>query len=65
MAQSKNTHPGHPVTKQTIPSDKQSSIGCGAATKGIGRGINTTSLALNRGEAKGCGVGNMGRRRED
>jgi hypothetical protein len=60
MPQSKDTHPGHPVTKQTIASDKLSATGCGPATKGHGRGISTTSGALNRGEGTGYGVGSMG-----
>ena len=61
MAQSKNTHPGHPLSRTSIASDRQSAIGVGAATKGEGRGINTTSGALNRGEGKGPGAGSMGR----
>jgi hypothetical protein len=61
MAQSKNNHPGHPFTRSSIPSDRQSAIGVGAATKGEGRGIKQTSLAMNRGEGKGPGAGSMGR----
>jgi hypothetical protein len=57
MAQSKNIHPGHPVKTTSIPSDSKSAIGCGSATKG--GSVNTTSLALNRGEGKGYGAGSM------
>jgi hypothetical protein len=48
MAQPK-VNPAHPVTRVSIPSDHESA-----------KGIHTTSGALNRGEAKGCGVGSMG-----
>lgn len=60
MAQSKNNHPGHPVTHPSIPSDSLSAIGCGKATKGEGHGIKTTSHALNHGEGKSYGAGSMG-----
>jgi hypothetical protein len=63
MAQSKNNHPGHPVTKQTIPSDSMSPIGCGSATKGVGHGIKETSHALNHSEGTSYGAGGMGRGR--
>jgi hypothetical protein len=59
MAQPK-INPEHPVTKSSIASDRQSSIGCGAATKGEGNGISTTSGALNKGEGKSYGAGSMG-----
>jgi hypothetical protein len=59
MAQSKNTHPGHPVKSFSIPSDSKSAMGCGPATKGEGHGINQTSHALNHSEAKGYGAGSM------
>lgn len=60
MAQPK-INPGHPVTHPSIPSDRQSAIGCGAVMKGTGRGIKQTSGAMNRGEGKGPGAGSMGR----
>jgi len=53
-------NPAHPVTKSSIASDRISSIGCGAATKGQGNGISTTSGALNRGDSKSYGAGSMG-----
>jgi hypothetical protein len=59
MAQPK-INPGHPVIKSSIASDRLSSIGCGAATKGEGNGISTTSGALNRGDSKSYGAGSMG-----
>jgi hypothetical protein len=61
MAQSKVVNPGHPVTHPSIASDRQSAIGCGAATKGEGNGIRTTSGALNRGEGASYGSGSMGK----
>lgn len=60
MAQSKNIVPGHPVTRSSIASDRQSALGTGAASKGEGRGVHQTSGALNRGEATGAGSGSMG-----
>lgn len=59
MAQPK-INPGHPVTKSSIASDRLSALGCGAATKGEGNGVKTTSGALNAGEGKGHGAGSMG-----
>jgi hypothetical protein len=49
VAGRKDITPGHPVSKTSIASDHMSA-----------KPINTTSGALNRGEAKGCGVGSMG-----
>jgi hypothetical protein len=40
-------NPGHPVTKQSIPSDRQAAGGVGSVTKGEGRGVRTTSGELN------------------
>lgn len=65
MAQSKNITPGHPVSRETIPSDRESAIGCGSATKGEGHGIKQTSHALSHGEAKGYGTGSMGKGARD
>jgi hypothetical protein len=51
MAQPK-INPGHPVTKQTIPSDRQAAGGVGSVTKGTGTGVKVTSRELNLGEGK-------------
>lgn len=46
MAQSKDVTPDHPITKQTIPSDRESAIGCGPVRKGYGDGMKTSSAVL-------------------
>jgi hypothetical protein len=61
MAQPK-INPGHPVSRTSIPSDRESATGCGPVTKGYGKGIQTTSHALNHYEGKGYGAGKMGDR---
>lgn len=52
MAQSKDISPGHPVKTTSIPSDSKSAIGCGAATKGVGRGMKLDGQEFRHGEAK-------------
>jgi hypothetical protein len=51
MAQPK-INPGHPVTKQTIPSDRLSATGRGADRKGTGATLRVTSDELNHGTGK-------------